>query len=182
MTEIHSPRKIFKFEPKYYYENYDMDKTRYNKLIKTIKYMSNMVWKKLEYKYLDDDQYIEIHRWLGNNCYVEYRLLECEDITDLVGLDIFEDNSDTYQHLLVFNSNDITEDRYDKLVIGNDYFGMGYVYTPDFEWRLMDGCNYIDIEQGEISLEEVEHIRMDKPYNYDINKILVGIKDFVSVE
>jgi hypothetical protein len=100
----HSPRTIFKLQPSIIYNDYTISDDHYKKLHLTLEYIKANQYNKIESKFLDEEQMIEIHRWLGKNSYVEYRNFECEDATDIVVLDIFEDTSDTYQNLLIFQT------------------------------------------------------------------------------
>jgi hypothetical protein len=173
---IHSPRLIFNFKPKEEFMDYMIDKKYYDKLVNTYEYMSNMYFKKLENKYLDDEQLVEIHRWLGTDCYVEYRNFECEYATDIVTLELFENPEDSYQNLLIFQMKEPLEGLYDKLVIGDDYFNNAFILTEDFEWRIFDS-GVVDIQKDDMDLEEIGEIKLNKPYDYNIKKVLEGFKE-----
>jgi len=169
---IHSPRSIFKFNPTIIYNNYTISDARYKKLHLTLEYIKDNQYKKIESKFLDEEQMIEIHRWLSNNSYVEYRNFECESATDIVVLDIFEDTSDTYQNLLIFQTKQPEQYIYNRLVMGNDYFGNCFVLNDEFEWSICDGYNDMDIEYPIKDIEDMEHLSMNEPRNYDLKKII----------
>jgi len=179
---IHSPKLIFNFNYKYNFQNYNIEEKFYVKLIDTINYIKNSIYKLIESKFLDDEQNIEIHRWLSSNSYLEYRLFECENSTDIVEFDIFEDTESTYQNLLVFQTRDQVDNIYNKLIIGNDYFGSGFVLTEDFEWNLYDECNMIDIPRKIENVEEIEHIKISHPNNIDIDDLIQGFFEMIILD
>jgi len=171
-TLIHSPKYIFKFNPKNIYNDYTIEDDDYNKLHATLEYIKNNNYKKIESKFFDDEQMIEIHRWLSNNSYVEYRNFECEDATDIVLLNIFEDNSDTYQDLVIFQTKEPEKNIYNRMILGTDYFGNSFVLTDEFEWCIYDGCNNLYIEYEIKEIEDFENISMNEPRNYNIKSII----------
>jgi hypothetical protein len=168
----HSPKYIFKFTPPVIYDQYTISEKHYEKLHLTIDYIKHNEYKKIDSKFLDDEQMIEIHRWLGNNSYVEYRNFECEHATDIVVLDIFEDTSDTYQNLLIFETKHSENNIFNRLVMGNDYFGNSFVLTDDFEWSICDGYNDLDIEYETKKLDDIEDININQTRNYNLNTII----------
>lgn len=179
---IHSPKLIFNFNPPNQYTDYKIERMHYEKLLLTMEYIRNNYFKKLEYKYLDDEQMIELHRWVSNNCYVEYRNFENEDITDIITLDLFENPDDTYQNLLIFQTKEHINGIYNKLVIGNDYFNNGYVLTEDFEWNLYDECGMMYIECIEKKEDEIGEMNINKPYNYDLKNILDNFYELICID
>lgn len=179
---IHSPKMIFNFNSTIQYSDYMIDQQNYEKLLLTIEYIRNNYFKKLEYKYLDEEQTIEIHRWVSNNCYVEYRNFENEDITDIIMLDLFENTEDTYQNLLIFQTKEPINGIYNRLIIGNDYFNNGYVLTEDFEWNIYDECGMIDIQREEMDLEEIGVMKLNQPYNYDLKNILDSFCELIRLD
>jgi hypothetical protein len=169
---IHSPKLIFKLNPKVIYNDYTISDLHYYKLHLTIDYIKENQYKKIVTKFLDEEHMIEIHRWLGNNSYVEYRNFECENATDIVVLDIFEDTSDTYENLLIFQTKKPEKEIYNYLVMGNDYFGNSFVLTEEFEWSICDGYNNMEIEYEINDIEEIEHINTYNPRNYKLENII----------
>jgi hypothetical protein len=179
---VQSPRLIFNFKPNIIYNNYIISELYYKKLLFTLDYIEKSYYKKLESKYLDEEQMIEIHRWLGNNSYVEYRNFESESSTDIVTLDLFENPEDSYQHLMIFQTKEPEESIYNRLIIGNDYFNNGYVLTEDFEWNIYDECGMIDIKKDDINMDDISELRFDKPHDYSIKNVLEGFKELILLD
>jgi hypothetical protein len=175
---IHSPKLIFNFKSEIQYDDYLIDKQHYEKLLLTLKYIKNNNFKKLESKYLDEEQLIEIHRWLGKDCYVEYRNFECEYATDIVTLDLFENPDDSYANLLIFQTKEQVTDIYNKLVMGNDYYGRGFVMVEDFEWNIYDIIG-IDIKKKEIEVEDIDKINFYSLSEYEIEDIINGYEEMI---
>jgi hypothetical protein len=177
---IHSPKLLFKFNPIIVYEDYQIDQTHYNKLLFTLDYMRSNNFKKLECKYLDDESMIELHRWLGSNCYVEYRNFECESSTDIVTLDLFENPDDSYENLLIFQTREEVPNIYNRLIMGNDYFGRGFVLSEDFEWNIYEIMG-IDIRRKEIDIEQLEDLSLNSLPNYDILDVIDAYEELIMI-
>jgi hypothetical protein len=175
---VHSPQLIFNFKLTIHYDDYMIDQKHYDKLLLTLNYMKSNSFKKLESKYLDEEQMVEIHRWLGNNCYVEHRNFECESSTDIVTLDLFEIPEDSYENLLIFQTREDEPTIYNKLVMGNDYFGRGFVLVEDFEWNIYEIMG-IDIRRKDMDMEQMEELSLNTLPDYDVINVIEAYEEII---